>query len=147
MIVEAVIMSFGAGLQLTRLSNEPDLDPRARSTLRLFIWAFLGQFFVSRMGFFIGTQLTHDLQEGAIFLWVLASITAPLFFLGILNSSIRQECTARGLALPPGRFTVIEVLVIIAIIAILGAMMLPALAKAKARGSRISLMNDLRQIE
>ena len=53
---------------------------------------------------------------------------------------------ARRPARPGQAFTLIELLVVIAIIAILAALLLPALAKAKAKASPDFCLNNIRQL-
>jgi hypothetical protein len=114
--------------------------------LRLSLLAFLIQFLVSRGGVMLLLLLDNRTTENVMPLWILASIIAPLVVVGANGSHVRRQLAAKGIDGPP-RCGILEILLIIAIFAILASMLLPALASAKKKAAKVALVNDLKQIE
>ena len=63
---------------------------------------------------------------------------------GFMNAK-RRSLHPAGKWIPAG-FTLIELLVVVTVIALLAAILLPVLGRAKLTGKRISCLNNLRQI-
>ena len=144
--IETLIVFLTLFTQHTRTADCPDNLKSEVAPLRVFLGAFLAQFVISRGGIVLMALHPQD-AGGFMMLWFLASIIAPLVVLGASGSHIRRQLAAKGIDTPVTRITVIEILIVVSIIAVLAAMLLPALASAKKKAQSISLLNDLKQID
>jgi len=131
--------------QRLRMPSAAGLESEC-APLRVYLGAFLAQFIISRAGFLL-MSFSPRQAEGLMLLWGVASLVAPMFVLGSLGSHVRNQLAAKGITAKVPRITLIEVLLVLCLLSILGAMLLPALAKSKGRAMSISLLNDLKQIE
>jgi type II secretory pathway pseudopilin PulG len=144
--IEMVAVLLVLFVQHTRTAACPDNLKTEVAPLRVFLGAFLAQFVISRCGIIL-MMLNPGEVESFILIWFLATIIAPLVVLGSSGSHIRRQLAAKGIDTPFARITVVEILIVISIIAVLAAMLLPALASAKKKAQSISLLNDLKQID
>ena len=65
--------------------------------------------------------------------------------LGGLGSHVRRQLAAKGITAKVAGSRLVEILVVVSMILLLSALLLPALARAKAKAMSISLLNDLKQ--
>jgi type II secretory pathway pseudopilin PulG len=143
---ETAVVWFTLLLQYIRTAAAPDNLKPELAPFRILLGAFLAQFVISRAGFVLAYFHPQE-AEGFTLLWVFASIIAPLGVLGTLSAHVRRQLAAKGITTSVARITLVEILVVISILLLLSGMLLPSLARAKARASRITLLNDFKQIE
>lgn len=113
--------------------------------LRGYILAFAGQFVISRGGLIL--MCACNVASAWLVLWVLCSLVAPMVVLAFLSSYWEQQFAAKEIKVQSSRITVFEVLAAVVVIALLAAMLLPALASAKQKGQGVTFANDLRQLQ
>lgn len=148
LIFETAVVLLTLGIRFFSFSKPKPAGMEAgMSYIQSTFIIFLLQFFISRVGIIVIAVVPSLEQSGFIMLWILASLAAPLFVLGGFGSHIRSEFAARGIPAKFARSSVMEVLITIAIMMCLAGLLLPALAKAKAKSGRINLMGDLKQVD
>ena len=145
---EVTVVFLTLALQIVRISKTKSLRFGGElEPLRIYLLAFFGQYILSRLGIVLAVYHPFRIEPLLPLVWILGSLVAPLVVLGSLSNHIRRQMTARGIPVPQAQITLVGILVIISIIAVLAAMLLPALASAKRKAQSISLINDLKQIE
>jgi uncharacterized protein YfaS (alpha-2-macroglobulin family) len=143
----AVVSISLAGQAIRHAHGAGACLPEEWRSQRAFFGFYWGQFMISRLGFALAAVAPGRVDGMVVLGLIFGSVLVPLFVLYRFNEHLRGRLLARGLESPAPKSDILGILLIIAMIFILGAMLLPALAKAKSKAQSVSLMSDLRQIE
>lgn len=121
-------------------------EPADLRTLGKVLAWYAAQFVVTRLAISEATWGTAE-PSGIIVLWFLLALVLPCAVLAYSTAQTRRLAAARGIqagAHLPSRWG--EVAVVIVVLFLLAGLLLPALAKAKAKSQRINAANDLKQL-
>src|ERR1039457_7130403 len=89
---------------------------------------------------------THTLQEGAAGARLtLKQFMAQLKRVWVSRPASSGDCGAGGARRSNGAFTLMELLLVIGIIAVLAALLMPALASVQAKSKRVACLDNLKQ--
>ena len=146
--IEVCVVTVASAVQFARITRaQSAFLPEEWQPQRSYLAAFWVQFICSRLGFAL-TAAYPDRPDGLFFVvWILGSIFAPICVLHLFSVHLRGRLADRGVESPKPIIAGVGILGTIAVIFILGAMLLPALSAAKRKAQKVSLMNDLKQVD
>jgi uncharacterized protein YfaS (alpha-2-macroglobulin family) len=139
-----VLALVGLGGRDIRYANR---EPAAWSThlAGVCLTTFFAQFAFSRAAFILIALREVDGNYGILL--CLGSIVAPLIIWAVYGFGLKIQLAQRGITVATPKLSLVLWTATVLMVLVLSSMMMPALARAKQKAQRISLINTLKQID